>query len=85
MGLPDNGECEVTLAFDPATSAHTEMFTLQTTQALNYWQIVLADSGNYTWEFAAYVKSFKLTGMTQDGLIEAKCGLRLSGAIEAAV
>ena len=81
MGLPDNGIFEVTLAFDPATAAHTDFFALQKSQALNYWQIVLANAASYTWQVAAYVKSFKITGMTPGGVIEAKCGLRISGSI----
>ena len=81
MGLPDNGECPVTLAFDPATAAHVAFFTRHTTQELTYYKVILADVGVMEWKFRAYVKGFKITGMTPDNLIEAVATLRLSGAI----
>jgi hypothetical protein len=81
MGLPDNGDLQLTLAWDPADARHVAMFTRETTQSLNNYKIVMSDTGAFTWAFSAYVKSFKITGMTPDSLIEAQVTLRISGAI----
>lgn len=81
MGLPDNGEVPVTLAFDPDTAGHVAFFTRQTTQEKIYHKVTLPNTNASEFKFQAYTKSFKLTGITPDGLIEAVATLRISGAI----
>lgn len=78
MGLPDNGDVQVTIAYDPSDVRHNAFFTREYLQSSNNYKIV---TGTANWAFAAYVKSFKIVGLAPDGLVEAQVTLRINGAI----
>ena len=75
-GTKDAGE--VALAGNTRDeSVITKMYALANSRAIESW-IVTYPSGA-TWEFTAFVKSFKDTEKTPDGIISWTASLRISG------
>ena len=80
MGLQDEGQITLQMAWIPTNTVHSGLRTDRTNQTLRNFQINFTDSPSTTWAFAAFVLGLELTNSV-DEVTRATVTLRVSGAV----
>lgn len=80
-GIPDGGEMELEINYDPGSATHATLWSLFGSGAVDDFQLVLTDAGAAVISFDAIVKGFMLGEMTTDQLQRATVKLRITGAV----
>lgn len=83
-GLIDGGVIAAQIHYDPAGPTHDDATGLikdMTDRTLRTFQVVWPDDANTTYQFTAFVKSFKAEGQV-DGKLVAAIELEISGVVD---
>lgn len=80
LGLADEGTISMNGLLVPGDTAQTGLRTDRTNRTLRNFKLVLTDDSSTTLTFAAYVKSFSISGAVNDAA-KFSCSLRISGAV----
>ena len=80
MGLADEGEITLNMAFIPANAVHAALRTARAARTLGNFQLVFTDSPATTWSFGAYVMTVPLSNSV-DEVTRGNVTLRISGII----
>lgn len=78
MGLPDEGQCSVSMIFIAKDAGQLAMRAARGTRAATKFRITLSDSTKY--ELTAYVLTFERNG-EQDDVVKASSNLEITGPI----
>lgn len=82
LGLPDEGQLQLTINYIPTDTQHTLLRTQRSNRTLTQFQLTFTDaSPKTTWTFSAYVNQFQLQNIQVDGTVEAQVTLEISGTI----
>ena len=79
-GLKDEGEITIDCNFLPDDTQQQGLWSDRTNATLRNFTITLTDSPATVFSFAAYVKSFEITGQYDDA-VRATATLRISGPV----
>lgn len=80
IGLPDEGEFAIEANLVPGNTAQAGLRADRAAGTLQYFQLLLTDSGPTTLSFTAYVKEFKIKGGVDDK-ISVAITLRITGPV----
>lgn len=80
LGLKDEGEITLSINYNPSDAGHTILRTDFSSGDVRNYQIVFTDTTPTTWDFAAYVNGFSISGAVDD-VVKAEITLVISGAI----
>lgn len=67
MTLRDLDSFTISINYDPAAAGHVQLITDVVAKTLINWKLIFPDTAVTTWEFAAFVKSFKPNAMPAQG------------------
>lgn len=80
MGLPDEGQLQLTINYRPDNEIHAGMRTARESRTLEQFRITYTDAGATTHTFSGYISGFALSGAV-DGVVEAQVTIEISGSI----
>lgn len=80
MGLHDEGQLTLEINYIPDNTVHADLRSDRENRTLRNFQIVFTDTSDTTFDFAAFVTGFSISGGV-DGVVTASVTLEISGAI----
>ena len=80
MGLPDEGQLQLTINYIPDNEIHLGMRAARTARTLESFKIIFTDTGATVFTFSGYISGFSVSGAV-DGVIEAQVTVEISGSI----
>lgn len=80
MGLQDEGNITLALAWIPTNAVHSGLRTDRANQTLRNFKIIFTDSPQTTWSFSAFVLGLEISNSV-DEVTRASVTLRVSGSV----
>jgi len=80
MGLQDEGQLSFEINYIPSDTEHAQLRTDRAEQTERNFQLVFTDDPVTTWDFAAFVTGFSVSGGVDD-VVNASVTLELTGSI----
>lgn len=80
MGLPDEGQCSLSVWYDPADSQQTALEAARDSRALTNFQVTIPSTPVTTFAFSGFVLDFEV-GAQIDGLVEGSVTIEITGAV----
>lgn len=78
--LRDVRTLDATIFYDPADTVHERMRAAYEAGTLEYWTLVLPDTGNAQWAYSGYITSMTLPTLGVTGALECTLTFTASGA-----
>jgi len=79
--IPDGGEVQFTIEYDPTGSTHQQLFTSFSAGTTESWKVVFNDAGNAEVAFEGFVTGFSWDEVAVDGVVTASITIKLTGAV----
>jgi len=79
--MPDGGEVQFTIEFDPAGTTHQSLFSKFAAGGLESWKVIFADIGTAEFDFVGIISKFAIDEVNFDGVVTASLTIKISGAI----
>lgn len=77
--IPDNGELELTIYYDPKDTTHQFCTGLMITPTQKNWQLVFSEGSIY--QFNGTLTKWKPTGMEVESNLEAEATIKVNGVV----